>query len=155
MITVSDRSFAGERGDRSGPLLANLLAELGYLVDGPVVVPDDVAAITAELYRSIESEYDLVFTTGGTGVAPRDVTPEATLAVVEREVPGIAELLRSSVAQRVPTSWLSRGIAGTAGHTLVVNLAGSTGAVRDGISALSPLLGHVISQLHGGDHHEA
>ncbi len=152
VVTVSDRSSAGRRPDESGPLLAGLVSGLGFVVDGPVVVPDDEPAISDALGRAVARHYDLVVTTGGTGIAPRDVTPEATRRVIEREVPGLAELIRAKGGESVATAWLSRGIAGTAGSTLIVNLAGSPGAVRDGMAVLGPLIGHAVSQLRGGNH---
>lgn len=152
VVTVSDRSARGERPDASGPLLAGLLRELGLEVGEPVVVPDEVAAVQAAL-RAAASSYDLVVTTGGTGLSPRDVTPEATRPLLTREVPGIAEALRQRGAAAVPTAVLSRGLAGTIGGTLVVNLPGSTGGVRDGVAVLAPVLHHALDQLHGGGDH--
>jgi molybdenum cofactor synthesis domain-containing protein len=153
VLTVSDRASSGVYEDRSGPLAASLLADAGFAVDPVVVVPDDVAAITAALHAAVGDGVDLVVTTGGTGIGPRDVTPEATLRVVDRTIPGIAEALRADARDRVPTSVLSRGIAGVVRRTLVVNLPGSTGGVRDGVAVLAPLLSHAIAQLRGeGDH---
>ena len=152
VVTVSDRSARGERDDTSGPLLASLLRELGLEVAEPVVVPDEVEAVQAAL-RAAAASYDLVVTTGGTGLSPRDVTPEATGPLLTREVPGIAEALRQRNAAAVPTAVLSRGLAGTIGTTLVVNLPGSTGGVRDGVAVLAPVLDHALAQLHGGGDH--
>lgn len=152
VVTVSDRSARGERPDTSGPLLAGLLADLGLAVDPVVVVPDEVAAVRTALRAGLAASYDVVVTTGGTGVSPRDVTPEATRPLLERELPGVGEALRRESAAQVPTSVLSRGLAGVAGTTLVVNLPGSGGGVRDGVAVLAPVLGHVMSQLRGGDH---
>lgn len=152
VITVSDRSARGERPDASGPLLAGLLRELGLEVGEPVVVPDEVDAVQ-EALRAAASAYDLVVTTGGTGLSPRDVTPEATAPLLDRQVPGIAEALRSRSADRVPTSVLSRGLVGTIGAALVVNLPGSTGGVRDGVAVLAPVLEHALAQLRGGGDH--
>jgi molybdenum cofactor biosynthesis protein B len=152
VVTVSDRSSRAEREDVSGPLLARLLGELGLEVDGPVVVPDEVAAVQAAL-REAAASYDLVVTTGGTGLSPRDVTPEATLPLLDRQVPGIAEALRRRGAEQVPTAVLSRGLVGTIGTTLVVNLPGSTGGVRDGVAVLAPVLEHALAQLRGGGDH--
>lgn len=148
-MTVSDRTVAGTRVDESGPLAAELLAAAGFEVSRQLTA-DDVPAITAALRSAIDDGVELVITTGGTGLAPRDVTPEATTALIERPASGIAELIRRSGS--VPTAALSRGVAGISGRTLVINLAGSTGAVRDGIAALEPLLAHAVSQLAGGDH---
>jgi molybdenum cofactor synthesis domain-containing protein len=152
VITASNRSARGERADSSGRLLADRLRALGCSVDDVTVVPDDVPAIQAALRTALAAGVDLVVTTGGTGVGPTDVTPEATRPLLEREVPGIAEAVRLAARDRVPTSVLSRGLAGTVGATLVVNLPGSPGGVRDGVGVLAPILGHVLSQLRGGDH---
>ncbi len=149
MITVSDRSHAGVRPDTSGPVLATLLADLGFAVAPVVVVPDEVAAIAAAV---LAADADLVVTTGGTGLSPRDVTPEAVGPLLERLVPGLAEALRLDNREAVPTSVLSRGVAGTIGSTLVVTLPGSTGGVRDGVGVLAPVVGHALAQLRGGDH---
>lgn len=153
VLTVSDRSSAGLRPDRSGPLAAELLAELGFEVGQVVVVPDEVAEIEAALAVAIGAGADLVVTTGGTGIAPRDVTPDATARVVERAVPGIAEAIRAYSREAVPASALSRGIAGVSGRTLIVNLPGSPGGVRDGVAVLATVVGHALAQLRGaGDH---
>jgi molybdenum cofactor synthesis domain-containing protein len=149
VVTVSDRTVAGLRVDESGPLAADLLATQGFEVTRRLT-PDDSPAITAALRAAIDDGVDLVITTGGTGLGPRDVTPEATTALIERPAEGIAELIRRSGS--VPTAALSRGVAGISARTLIINLAGSTGAVRDGIAALEPLLAHAVSQLAGGDH---
>jgi len=152
VVTASNRASAGVYEDRSGQALAAGLRELGFAVEGPHVRPDDVDALVAVLREAVASGADVVLTTGGTGLSPTDVTPEATRAVVEREAPGLAEAVRRHGEPAVPTAVLSRGIAGTAGRTLVVNLPGSTGGVRDGLAVLGPLLPHVVSQLRGGDH---
>jgi molybdenum cofactor synthesis domain-containing protein len=152
VITCSNRSAAGERPDDSGQLLAELLEQAGHPVSSRVVVPDDVAAIQAAVRSAVGAGSVLVVTTGGTGLAPTDVTPEAIRPLLQREVPGIAEALRLAARDRVPTSVLSRGVAGTVGNALVVTLPGSPGGVRDGMAVLTPLLGHIIDQLSGGDH---
>ena len=152
VITASNRSARGERADDSGELLGERLRQLGCEVDRVTVVPDDVAVIGAALRKALDGGADVVITTGGTGVTPTDVTPEATRPLLDREVPGIAEAVRLAARDRVPTSVLSRGLAGTVGSALVVNLPGSPGGVRDGMDVLAPILGHVLSQLRGGDH---
>jgi molybdenum cofactor synthesis domain-containing protein len=152
VVTASNRAAAGVYPDTSGQLLADGLRELGFQVQDPQVLPDDVEALAGALRAAVAGGADLVLTTGGTGLTPTDVTPEATRAVLEREAPGIAEAVRRYGADHVPTSVLSRGLAGTAGRTLIVNLPGSTGGVRDGLAVLGPLLPHVVSQLRGGDH---
>jgi molybdenum cofactor synthesis domain-containing protein len=152
VVTVSDRSHGGARHDSSGPLLAELLGALGFETAPVVVVPDEVADIQRALREAAAAAYDLVVTTGGTGLSPRDVTPEATRPLLEREAPGLVEALRQYNREAVPTTILSRGVAGTIGTTLVVNLPGSTGGVRDGVAVLAPVVGHAVAQLRGGDH---
>ena len=153
VVTASNRAAFGVYEDRSGQALADGLRELGFQVEGPHVRPDDAAELEMVLQQAVIEGADVVLTTGGTGLSPTDVTPEATRAVLEREAPGIAEAVRRyGVEHGVPTSVLSRGLAGTAGRTLIVNLPGSTGGVKDGLAVLGPLLPHVVSQLRGGDH---
>jgi len=152
VITCSDRSHGELRHDDSGPLLAGLLADLGFDVGEVTVVPDDERTIANALQSAVESGVDLVVTTGGTGFSPRDVTPEATRQVIDREAPGLAEALRQYNRERVPTTILSRAVAGVAATTLIVNLPGSTSAVRDGAAVLAPVIGHAVAQLRGGDH---
>lgn len=152
VVTASNRSARGQREDTSGHLLADRLRELGCEVGDVTVVPDDIDAIQTALRAAVAGGAEVVVTTGGTGVTPTDVTPEATRPLLDREVPGIAEAIRLAARDRVPTSILSRGLAGTIGTTLVVNLPGSPGGVKDGVGVLAPILGHVLSQLRGGDH---
>jgi len=152
VITVSDRSHGGLRHDESGPLLAELLTGLGFAVDDVVVVPDEFADVEQALRAGVDAGRDLVVTTGGTGFALRDVTPEATRRVLDREAPGLAEALRQFNRDKVPTTILSRAVAGTAGGSIVVNLPGSPSGVRDGVVVLEPVIGHAIVQLRGGDH---
>jgi molybdenum cofactor synthesis domain-containing protein len=145
VLTVSDRVSRGEAADTSGELLDELLRGDGFDVVRRVVA-DDADGIIAAI-RDLASSADVVLTTGGTGVAPRDVTPEATRAVLEREAPGIAEALRADSIAKTPHGLLSRGAAGVLGRTLVVNLPGSTGGCRDGYAVLRPALAHAVSLL--------
>jgi molybdopterin adenylyltransferase len=152
VVTVSDKGHAGKREDASGPLLAELLRSMGAKIVRQTVVPDERAEIEQVLTElADEAQMDLVVTTGGTGPAPRDVTPEATRAVVEREMPGLAEVLRFEGYRKTPLAVVSRGVAGIRGQTLVVNLPGSPRAVREGMETLAPILPHAIKMLRGVD----
>jgi molybdenum cofactor synthesis domain-containing protein len=154
VITVSDRCARGEAIDTSGPAVVALLEEkLGAQVDPVVIVPDSTAEITAALLHGIGQGMDLILTTGGTGCASRDETPEATEAVIERPVPGISELIRSAGAARTPLAWLSRGVSGIAGHSLLVNLPGSERGASESLEAIVHLLPHAIRLLRGDTRH--
>ncbi len=153
VLTVSDRSARGERADESGPLLAGLLREAGASVVAREVVSDELAPL-AERLRALADREDinLVVTTGGTGLGPRDNTPEATRAVIEREVPGIPEAMRAETLRQTPTALLSRAACGTRSGALVVNLPGSPKGVRECFAVIRPALAHAVAQLAGGDH---
>ena len=157
MITVSDRSARGAREDASGPRLADAVAADGHEVVHREVLPDDRDALEAALRalaggEAVAPAPDLVLTTGGTGLGPRDVTPEATRAVCERSAPGIAEALRWRSLAVTPHAMLSRGEAGVRGRTLIVNLPGSPGGAGDGWATLAPVVAHACAQIAGGDH---
>jgi molybdenum cofactor synthesis domain-containing protein len=152
VITVSTRAAAGVYADRSGPVIVEGLRELGFEVPDAVVVPDGEEVGDA-LRAAVDAGHAVVITTGGTGLNPHDHTPEQTRPVLEREIPPLAAAVaRYGVDHGVPTAVLSRGLAGVAGSTLIVNLPGSTGGARDGMAVLAPLLHHAVSQVRGGDH---
>jgi molybdenum cofactor synthesis domain-containing protein len=152
VVTASNRAAAGVYEDRGGPILVEGLAAMGFDVEGPLVVPDG-EPVERALRDAVGAGFDVVLTTGGTGLSPTDVTPEATARVIERPALGIAEAIRAyGSSHGVPTAVLSRGIAGIAGHTLVVNVPGSPGGCRDAVTVLRGLLPHAVQQIHGGDH---
>jgi len=151
VVVASNRASAGVYADTSGPFIAERLADLGCAVDDPVVVPDGQPVAEA-LLAAVQDRVDVVITSGGTGVNPSDRTPEMTRAVIDYEIPGIAEAIRAYGAPTVPTAILSRGVAGVAGRMLVVNLPGSRGGAKDGMAVLAPVLVHTVDQLRGGDH---
>jgi molybdenum cofactor synthesis domain-containing protein len=152
VITCSNRSASGDRPDDSGEILNSELEAMGHQIVLRQVVPDDIEAIRTAVRDALAKGARAVITTGGTGLTPTDVTPEAIEPMLDRIVPGIAEALRAIARDRVPTSVLSRGIAGTIGTSLIVTLPGSPGGVRDGVAVLAPLLEHTVDQLGGGDH---
>lgn len=152
VVTCSTRAAGGVYPDRGGPLLVEALRAWGFSCEEPVVVPDG-PLVEAALREAVETGAAVVLTTGGTGLTPTDGTPEATRAVIDREVPGIAEAIRAAgVSAGIPTAMLSRGVAGLSGRTLIVNVPGSTGGVRDAIAVIEPVLRHAVSQIAGGDH---
>jgi molybdenum cofactor synthesis domain-containing protein len=151
VITASNRAASGVYADRGGPIIVEWLRSRGYTTPDPTVVPDG-EPVGAALRAAVVDSVDVVITTGGTGISPTDATPEVTRAILDYEVPGLADAIRAAGAPTVPTAVLSRGVAGVAGRTLVVNLPGSTGGVRDGLAVLADVLDHAVEQLRGGDH---
>jgi molybdopterin adenylyltransferase len=153
VITVSDGVSAGTREDVSGPALQNLLRQAGLEVSDPEVVPDTHQRITDAIVAAVVAGADLVVTTGGTGLGPRDVTPQATSMLIDYEVPGLSELMRSAGATKTPMAVLSRGVAGVRGHTLILNVPGSMKGATESLEAVMPVLGHAIQLLHGNTRH--
>lgn len=150
LLTVSDAGHRGERADTSGDAIAAWAAERGYALAARELVPDDTVAIAAALARWADAgSADLILTTGGTGLTARDVTPEATRAVLDKEAPGIAEALRMAVYPRFPRAALSRGLAGVRAGTLIINLPGSAGGVRDGLAVLNDIVEHAVDLVRG------
>lgn len=151
VVVASNRAAAGVYPDRTGPVIVGWLSERGYQTPDPVVVPDG-SPVRDAVAGAVADAVDVVLTTGGTGISPTDRTPEATAPLLDRSLPGLADAIRSAGLPQVPTAVLSRGLAGVAGRTLVVNLPGSTGGVRDGLGVLDGVLDHAVEQLHGADH---
>jgi len=151
VVVASNRAAAGVYADRSGPILVAGLRDLGFDTPDPVVVPDG-DPVGVAIRRAVGDSIDVVLTSGGTGITPTDRTPDVTRALLDYEIPGIAEAIRMVSRESIPTSVLSRGLAGVAGGTLVVNLPGSTGGARDGLAVLGPILAHAVDQIRGGDH---
>jgi molybdenum cofactor synthesis domain-containing protein len=153
ILTVSDSCAEGRRQDASGPAIREILLAAGYVIGGERIVPDDRDAIARELTRlAEEGGQDLVFTTGGTGLGPRDVTPEATESVCDRLVPGLGELMRAEGRKKTRNAVLSRGTAGIRGKMLIINLPGSPKAVRECLEAILDVLPHAVEMMHGGGH---
>jgi molybdenum cofactor synthesis domain-containing protein len=152
IITASARASAGIYQDTSGEILKTGLHALGYDVTDVVIVPDDVKQISDAISAALSAHVDLIVTTGGTGISPTDVTPEATAPHIQKLLPGIPEALRAYSRERVPTADLSRGLAGTTSSTLIINLPGSPGAVKDGLVIIERLASHIHEQLRGKDH---
>jgi molybdenum cofactor biosynthesis protein B len=153
VITISDRASAGQMEDLSGPALVRLLTAAQFDASGPEVVPDDKQRISAAIVAAAGGGADVVITTGGTGLGPRDVTPQATAAVIEFEVPGLGEAMRRAGASSTPMAALSRGMAGVRGTTLIVNVPGSVKGATESLEAVMPMLGHAIRLLHGQTSH--
>jgi molybdopterin adenylyltransferase len=154
VITVSDGVSDGTRADTSGPALVDLLRQGAFEVSDPEVVPDDHTRITDAIVAAVIAGADFVVTTGGTGLGPRDVTPQATSLIIEFEVPGLGELMRRAGSQSTPMAALSRGIAGVRGQTLIINVPGSVKGARESLEAVLPVLPHAIQLLHGDTKHE-
>lgn len=152
VITASNRAFNGVYEDTSGQVLLNGLKSLGYDIESVQVVPDEIEKISTAIQYEIKDGVDLVVTTGGTGISPFDITPEATAPLIQKQMPGILEALRAYSREKVPTTDLSRGVAGVTDKTLIINLPGSPGAAKDGLVIIERLAPHIHDQLAGHDH---
>jgi len=155
VITVSDGVFHGARKDGSGPALVDLLRKGGFAVSGPDVVPDDVERITEAIRTAIAREADVIVTTGGTGLGPRDVTPQAAAALFDFEVPGIGEAMRSAGASSTPMAALSRSLAGVRERSLIISVPGSSRGATESLAAVLPVLDHAVQLLHGDTTHRS
>ncbi len=154
MVTISDGVFQGTRKDKSGAALVSLLARAGYEVGGPQVVPDDVERITEAVMTAVARGVDLVVATGGTGLGPRDVTPQAISTVIDYEVPGIGEAMRRAGTSTTPMASLSRSLAGVRNRTLIISVPGSVSGATESLQAVMPVVGHAIQLLHGHTLHD-
>jgi molybdenum cofactor synthesis domain-containing protein len=154
VVTISDRASAKKMQDESGPALVRILEEAQFEVTGPQVVPDEVRRIIDAIVDAVDLGADVVVTTGGTGLGPRDVTPQATSEVIDFEVPGIAEAMRRAGAAKTPMAALSRGMAGVRGRTLIINVPGSVKGATESLGAVLPTLGHAVRLLHGDTYHD-
>lgn len=152
LITASNRAAKGEYLDDSGAILASGIAELNFEIASQIVLPDDALLISAEISRALSDEVDLIVTTGGTGISPTDITPEATMGHIKQLLPGVSEALRAYGREKTALADLSRGLAGVNGKTLIINLPGSPNGVRDGLVILKRMVAHILSQLAGEDH---
>jgi molybdenum cofactor biosynthesis protein B len=154
VVTISDRASAKKMEDESGPALVHILSEAQFEVTGPQVVPDDVRRIADAIVDAVDLGADVVVTTGGTGLGPRDVTPQATSEVIDFEVPGIAEAMRRAGAAKTPMAALSRGLAGIRGRALIINVPGSVKGATESLDAVVPMLGHAVRLLQGDTAHD-